>query len=159
MKSTALLAGILWAALIPGCAGGTSPTGPLTPASGVGAPRPTLPAGQRGFAQLVAEYDANGDGKLEISEMPAGARYVLHLADTNHDGVISEAEIAAYRLSLARERFDALDANHDGALSRTEAGPMWERIDDADTNRDGEVTWSEFKAARAEFWLRPPRRR
>lgn len=91
--------------------------------------------------------------------------------DTNGDGVLSQAELAAAeakglqnRLAMARSRMEAefakLDTNHDGQLSKVEflvAAPQpptsapdvsaaFARLD---TNKDGKVTVTEFSAAAA----------
>jgi hypothetical protein len=48
-----------------------------------------------------------------------GPRAMMMLADSNNDGVLSAAEIAAHQ----NARFDQMDANHDGQVSSDEMGP------------------------------------
>jgi Ca2+-binding EF-hand superfamily protein len=81
--------------------------------------------------------------------------------DTNGDGSISAAELAAADAGLARARLDAefgkLDTNKDGQLSKVEflaAAPqpsslvagMGKTIAALDKNKDGKVTADEFRA-------------
>lgn len=156
MKRIALVTSIFCAALVLGCES-TAPPPVYEPASGVGTARPTMQqvSAKEGFARLVARYDKNGDGLLQLSELPPRLGRTLRTADTNHDGVLSQDELQAFGFKLARQRFDALDTNNDGALSQAEAGSIWPRIRVADTNHDGKVTWDEFKTAHEEGKLRP----
>jgi hypothetical protein len=71
-------------------------------------------AGAARFDQL----DTNKDGNLsaaEIAAAPGGGRG-LSRADANGDGAVSKAEYAAGQA----QRFDAQDANHDGQLTKAE---------------------------------------
>jgi Ca2+-binding EF-hand superfamily protein len=45
-----------------------------------------------------------------------GKMDMMKMMDTNHDGMVSAAEHAAY----AKMMFDKMDTNHDGMLSKTE---------------------------------------
>jgi len=88
--------------------------------------------------------DAAGDGA------PRGK--AMEKIDTNHDGVISDAEWNAARDA----RFKALDANGDGTLSSDEMAAaakkrgaerearMFKRVD---TNGDGKISKAEYDAA------------
>jgi Ca2+-binding EF-hand superfamily protein len=69
-----------------------------------------------------AKMDANGDGKVTLDEMRAGAK----------------------------ERFTALDADKNGVLSQAELnknGHVRRMIERADANKDGQVTLAESIAA------------
>jgi hypothetical protein len=69
-----------------------------------------------------AKMDPNGDGKVTLDEMRAGAK----------------------------QRFDALDADKNGVLSQAELskkGHAKRMIERADTNKDGQVTAAESVAA------------
>jgi Ca2+-binding EF-hand superfamily protein len=49
-------------------------------------------------------------------EKMMGDMGMMKMMDTNHDGMVSAAEHAAY----AKMMFDKMDTNHDGMLSQTE---------------------------------------
>ncbi len=115
---------------------------------------------------LFQRADINHDGKLTPEEiralasrqsMPAGpssqgndrnmrADPILNALDTNHDGVISTAEIAAADKSLL-----ALDLNHDGEISADEMrvrppSPQQQVehvLGEFDTNKDGRLSKAE----------------
>ena len=70
---------------------------------------------ERRFRKL----DANGDGKLEKSELPAQrADRMIRRMDKNADGVIDAKEWSDGMLA----RFDRQDTNHDGNLTSDERG-------------------------------------
>lgn len=92
--------------------------------------------------------DQNGDGKIEISELPEKMRERLAGADTNKDGVLSKDELEAHRRAHMQEKFARLDTNKDGALSESEVpSRFWERLKKADQNNDGKVTPDEMRTA------------
>lgn len=47
----------------------------------------------------VADLDANGDGRLSKSEVPKDHAlwFEWHLVDTNRDGVVTDAELSAWK--------------------------------------------------------------
>lgn len=47
------------------------------------------------LAGMIKQYDANGDGRLTRAEFVDGPTPLFDLADTNHDGVVTKAEIDA----------------------------------------------------------------
>ena len=49
------------------------------------------------YKRILEENDANGDGKLAVSELPERMRQFLGNADTNKDGFISKEEMMAAR--------------------------------------------------------------
>lgn len=90
--------------------------------------------------------------------------------DTNHDGVLTRAEVAA-RISRMRTGggaramspaqtkrltdlwFARTDRNHDGKVTLAEAqGEMAAMFDRYDANRDGTISPDEMRAARAAAW-------
>ena len=117
---------------------------------------------------LFKRGDTNHDGKLTPDEiramaerqgMPAGNPSLpfehgiptandplLYAIDTNHDGIISAAEIAASSTSLL-----SLDKNHDGAITPDEMSTqlqtpeerMNRMLADFDTNHDGRIAKAE----------------
>ena len=51
--------------------------------------------GGRGFAEMLLQQDANGDGKLQRSEMPERMARVFDRLDANSDDVIDQEELKA----------------------------------------------------------------
>lgn len=101
-------------------------------------------------ARLILRFDANKDGKLQISELPEARRARLAKADANADGVLTVAELTAHAAQVRQARFAAADKNKDGALDASEVGAeRWARIQVADANKDGKVTQAELDQARA----------
>ncbi len=100
-------------------------------------------------AVLVQRFDANKDGKLQVTELPARLQRHLAGADADKDGVLTPAEITAYRAQRAQAHFTKLDANKDGAIESNEAGARWAHFSVADANKDGKVTFTELQAARS----------
>jgi Ca2+-binding EF-hand superfamily protein len=91
--------------------------------------------------------DANRNGVLEPREWPTGASVAFNVADRNDDGVVTFMEyIAPPRPAEVREeRFEDMDHNNDGVLSRGEWHGDWAGFNRLDRNRDGVVTWREFR--------------
>jgi Ca2+-binding EF-hand superfamily protein len=136
-------------------------------------------------AQLVKRFDKNGDGKLELSELPEHMQKFMSKADTNGDGVLTVDELKAgaekmraERLAkldtdhdgkvspeerkaafekFAEQRFEKLDKNNDGALSKDEVGDKrWARLSVADADKNGSVTREEIRTAVAAGTLKFP---
>jgi Ca2+-binding EF-hand superfamily protein len=57
---------------------------------------------EEGVKRVLAMFDKNGDGKLEKSELPPHMQEHFEELDTNHDGVLDEAEIKAIMPRLLR---------------------------------------------------------
>lgn len=73
--------------------GGPTLPAPIVPggsATDGAAPRP-------GGMNLVAQFDADGDGRLQKSEVPTQMQAMFDRLDTNGDGSIDESELAAMR--------------------------------------------------------------
>lgn len=72
-----------------------------------------------GFVEeLVLLHDANRDGKLAQSELPASrdpAKFTQ--IDANKDGFLTAEEVRAF----SQSDFAAIDANRDGGVDRSEA--------------------------------------
>ena len=73
---------------------------------------------------------------------------LMAMADANHDGKISKAELTA----ALNARFDKLDANHDGKLTKEDwalnrEARLDERFAAMDTDHNGQISKAEFKAA------------
>ena len=69
-------------------------TGPVTVVSQQG----PLPNADE-YQVKVADLDANGDGRIGKSEVPRdhALYFEWHLVDTNRDGAVTEAELAAWK--------------------------------------------------------------
>jgi Ca2+-binding EF-hand superfamily protein len=110
---------------------------------------------------LFTRADANHDGKLTRDEvralaakqtLPTGSQKqqsndpVFLALDTNHDGVISPAEISAAKTSLM-----ALDKDHDGEISAVEMRPPQASpadqaehfLGENDSDKDGKISKAE----------------
>ncbi len=127
-------------------------------------------------ARMMQRFDANQNGRLEVTELPEHLRARLAAADANgdgviapeemrahfeaqrtamraqmdtdHDGTISPEEHQAARAARGAARFARLDSNGDGAVTEAEVGAeRWARIGRADANADGRVTREELQAA------------
>ncbi len=55
-------------------------------------------------AAFIKHFDKNGDGKLQLAELPDRLRERLAPGDTNNDGVLSEEELKARWAQLRAER-------------------------------------------------------
>lgn len=100
----------------------------------------------------VAAADSNHDGFITRDEMHSMKQskfaQMKAEADTNHDGTVSDEERKAMHAKFAETRFMKHDANGDHALTEDELkGKKWERVKKADANGDGRVTSDEFRAA------------
>lgn len=94
------------------------------------------------------KLDRNGDGKLELSELPVALRTTLAAADRDGDGAISSGEFLAHHNASVLARLHRADANGDGALEPDEVGPVrWARLQAADADHDGKVTFAELHRA------------
>lgn len=82
-------------------------------------------------AEYLRRFDANGDGRVSLSEYQAYMSRGFRAMDRNHDGVLSASELPAgarrrgpvtleaHLRALART-FDLLDVNNDGYLDANE---------------------------------------
>ena len=108
-------------------------------------------------AKLIEHFDANGDGKLEIAELPERMQKFLGKADADKDGVLNVAELTAARDNFVKDHFAKMDKSGDGALTEDEIGARkWARVSAADTDGNGKVTLPEIEAALASGKLHFP---
>jgi Ca2+-binding EF-hand superfamily protein len=105
-------------------------------------------------ARFVQRFDKNGNGTVEIAELPERMQKWLAKADTNQDGKITVDELKAHAQARREEMFKQADKNNDGALNADEVGRRWERLQVADADHNGSVTRAELDQARAEGKLR-----
>ncbi|HEY5375701.1 MAG TPA: hypothetical protein VIK01_18610 [Polyangiaceae bacterium] len=113
--------------------------------------------------KFMGKADTNSDGVLSVDELKAGEEKMKaeHMAnvDTNHDGTISPEERKAAFEKFAQERFAKLDKNSDGALTKDEVGDKrWEHLSVADADKNGSVTQDEIRQAVASGLLKFPHR-
>jgi Ca2+-binding EF-hand superfamily protein len=101
-------------------------------------------------ARFVQKFDKNGNGTVELTELPERMQKWLAKADTNNDGKITVEELKAHAAARRDERFKRADKNNDGALSADEVGRRWERLQVADTDHSGSVTRAELDQARTD---------
>ena len=101
-------------------------------------------------ARFVQRFDKNGNGMLELTELPERMQKWLGAADTNKDGSITVDELKAHAAARREEMFKRADKNSDGSLTADEVGPRWERLQVADADHNGSVTRAELDQARAE---------
>ena len=109
-------------------------------------------------SEMLAMMDDNGDGSTTLDEVDPGMREFAELFDTNGDGVLSVEEVhsasmesellmSADDIEMAvGELFQHTDADGDGALTARELGDdeEWDRLTEADADRDGRVTRDEL---------------
>ncbi len=148
MRSTKVLVGGLFALLLAACSGADA--GQSQQASLGTASNQVQESAHHDPARFLQHFDKNGDGKVQVSELPAKMQERLGKADTNGDGVISPEEMQARFAEMKKERFAKADKNGDGALDATEVGARrWTFMQAADANKDGKVTPAEMDQARA----------
>jgi Ca2+-binding EF-hand superfamily protein len=156
------------------CSGeGGDPSPADVPEGTASAPLETAPQATTGGehhdpTRMIQHFDKNGDGKLEVSELPAKMQGFLAKADTDKDGTLSVAELNAAHDAF-RAKFPGhggelgksmdpasvlarLDKNGDGKLETDELPPPMQKfMSKADTDGDGALTVAEMTAARENF--------
>lgn len=105
-------------------------------------------------ARFTQFMDRNGDGRVEVSELPPRAQARMAGADANRDGVLSVQEITAHMEAQRAARFAQMDTNSDGAVTADEVGARWEHLQAADADHNGRVSREELQAAHASGALR-----
>ena len=105
----------------------------------------------RAIQTLFDEFDADADGGLTESEVPAFVwqRLLDKGLDTNADSTITLEEIEAFGIAKRQERFNELDVNEDGILDSDELSKLaWNRLQNADRDGDGGLSFAELEAFR-----------
>lgn len=131
--------------------------GPYRPGDALADPKRAL--------ALFRRIDANGDGQVTLDEAPPAVadrlERLLRMADRNHDGRLSEAELLAFSRQMKSRKANRLpqaqidrgverllsqfDRNNDRRISRKEApGRMVRRFGDLDHNGDGQLDRAEL---------------
>jgi hypothetical protein len=117
---------------------------------------PYLPKSPKSFGHV----DDNADGKLTAPELSTRAARRFDRYDTDHNGMVTAAEIDSTlqkALEKRRARLLAnLDANRDGAIARTEIDAYVQKLlADADGDGDGGVTLAEARDFRVAKTVKP----
>jgi Ca2+-binding EF-hand superfamily protein len=101
-------------------------------------------------AEMVKRFDKNGDGKLQVAELPERMQKFMAKADADKDGSLTVAELTAARETFLKEHFARMDTSGDGALTAEEVGERkWAFVSAADADGNGSVTLAEVEAALA----------
>ena len=109
----------------------------------------------RRSCRLIAEYDLDQNGQIELAEVKAAREVFFDEADTDQSADLTAEELQvakeAQRQTLLEERFYELDSNDDGVLSEDELqlgkfGKTNHLFWWLDADGDGSVTLEEFQA-------------
>jgi len=97
------------------------------------------------------ETDKNGDGKVTIDEVRSTAAERFAAADANKDGVLDASEVPALAPNGGGRRggpsLEMFDANHDGKVTADEfTTHMVQRATQVDVDGDGVVTAQEWRS-------------
>lgn len=106
--------------------------------------------------KAAAGLDANGDGKVTLSEFQAGrGGQMMTRLDANKDSKLSKDEFSAMHKKAqaagkegkgAERMWSRIDANKDGFLARSEVDALLaQRFKRMDTDNDGALTMAELK--------------
>jgi Ca2+-binding EF-hand superfamily protein len=124
--------------------------------------------------KTLMAFDANGDGKLQKSEVPERMQGIFERGDTNKDGVLTVEEIRVMARAQAQSQravggrgegereggrgrggpegmmrmdpiFAALDTNHDNMISADEIDNAPSALRTLDKNHDGKLTEDEVR--------------
>lgn len=112
--------------------------------------------GGRHHGDLFRHFDADGDGKVALADLPEPMRERLKGADANADGVLTQDEMEAARAAHHAKMKAEFDTNGDGVVSSDEKKAGREKFEDIwrkrlDANRDGVVSEDERKVAHEKF--------
>lgn len=97
--------------------------------------------------QLMARFDADGDGNLIESEVPARAweRFTDQAVDGDEDGEVTLSELDAAMAAARASFFAKLDLDSDGLLVEIELDSnLWSKVSTADSDSDSTISMEEF---------------
>lgn len=146
--------------LVSGWALAADPVAPVAPVA-----QPAPMAAPAGKAAKAAKMDTNGDGSISREEAQAHGKLASRFdsLDTDKNGSLSSAEMKAHKeqhvgkpgkmdkADKPGKHVAGLDTNGDQLISREEAAKnpkMARHFDQADTNKDGQLSTDEIAAAR-----------
>jgi hypothetical protein len=113
----------------------------ITGLAGVGATRAA-------FAKkpsLVALFDTDHDGTVDLAEAKKAASDLFDKLDRDKDGTLDTKELQG---RLSRKDFAAADPDHDKTLTKDEyLAAVEKRFKAADPDNDGTVSAAEFRTA------------
>ena len=133
-------------ALLAACASSPAPSATTTAAAPTG--QPARPAGGHGVEAFLGSFDADRDGRVTRAEYDAIRAQRFRAADTNGDGVLSEAEyVAEYESRLKRQYFD--DGRQPDATYASQIKQAHVRFGIVNRARDGRYTPEEDRAIAA----------
>jgi Ca2+-binding EF-hand superfamily protein len=98
-----------------------------------------------------AKIDGDGDGSIDTTEALKAAAAKFDAADADHDGTLSQKELAAMPggAHLASS-FSTIDTDHDGTISKDEyLAAVRAQFAAADPDKDGTVSAAEWKTTKA----------
>ena len=113
----------------------------------------TLGNVQNPFATAYSDLDMDRDGVISQQEAQALPSLTDNFdrIDTNNSDSIDDDEYKAATMHVADLRYDEVDINGDGVISEREAGAMRvslkEAFNDVDTDGDRNVSKAEYQAA------------
>lgn len=114
-------------------------------------------------APLVAQTPPRGPDFLPRAAAEERATGLSRMLDTDHDGVVSRAEVDAWAAGkpvppgMVDAMFADADANRDGRITLAEQkADALRSFDEADTDHDGRLTGPEREAAERKFAAQQP---
>jgi len=116
--------------ILPGLAAVAAVTGAIAYAQVEGGPG-------HGHPMLFEMLDANKDGTVTRAEVTAAAEKHFAEVDTDHNGVISDAERDAMRARMEDEHFKRIDTDNSGQISREEFRAAHDKMRAAMGGSDG----------------------
>ena len=97
---------------------------------------------------MLAKFDADGDGQLSAEEFPGPADHFTRM-DTDEDGILTAEELTTARPESPRGTgFERDDADGDGIVSLDEFSGPEDLFDRLDANGDGIITKEEADSMR-----------